>query len=94
MPAWPLLVLVRRIEQRDPEVLTRLEVNLTSEQVEDDQERSFRDLPRLLDLRAHLPNLPRHVAERDQPEGVQGERQPPWGSGSSRAAAGPQLPRR
>jgi hypothetical protein len=59
VPAWPLFVLVRRIEQCDPEVLAGLEVDLTSEQVEDDQQRPLRDLPRFLDLRAHLPNLPR-----------------------------------
>ena len=57
MPAWPLLVLVGRVEESDPEVLARLEVDLSSEQVEDDQERPLRDLAPLLDLRAHLPNV-------------------------------------
>jgi hypothetical protein len=59
VPARPLLVLVRRIDECDPEVLAGLEVDLTSEQVEDDQQRRLRDLPLLLDPRAHLPNLPR-----------------------------------
>jgi hypothetical protein len=58
VPPRPLLVVVGRVEQSDPEVLTRLEFDLLSEQVEDDQKRSLRDLPLLLDHCAHGPNLP------------------------------------
>jgi len=47
LPARPFLVLVRRVEQRDPELVARLEVDPASEQVEDDQERPFCDLPLL-----------------------------------------------
>jgi hypothetical protein len=48
-----------RVEQSDPEILTRLEVDLLPEQVEDDQERPLRDLPLLLDDCAHLPKVTR-----------------------------------
>ena len=57
MPPWTLLVLVGRVEERDPQILPRLEVDLSSEQVKDDEERPLRDLPLFLDLRAHLPSV-------------------------------------
>ena len=58
MPAWPLLVVVRRVEQGDPEVLAGLEVDLLAEQVEDDHQGPLRDLRLLLDPRLHVVNVP------------------------------------
>jgi hypothetical protein len=49
-----LLVVVRRIEQLDPEVLAGAEVDLRALQVEEDEQRPLRHLPLLLDQRAHV----------------------------------------
>ena len=51
--AWALLVVVRRVEQRDPEVLTRSEVDVAAEQVEHDHQGALRDLALFLDLCVH-----------------------------------------
>ena len=51
--AWPLVVVVGRVEQLDPEVLARREVDLLALKVENDQKRSLRDLPLLFDSRSH-----------------------------------------
>jgi len=50
----PPFVVVRRIDQRDEEVLTRGEVDLLPEEVEENEERSFRNFALLLDPCAHL----------------------------------------
>ena len=48
-----LLVVIGRIEERHPEVLTGAEVDLGPEQVEHHEQGAFGDLALLLDLRAH-----------------------------------------
>ena len=53
VPARPLLVVVRRVDQVDEEVLPRLEVDLGALEVEDDHPRALRDLGVLLDGSAH-----------------------------------------
>ena len=49
----PFLVVIRRVEQGQPEVLAGAEVDLLAEQVEADKERPLRDLALLLDRGAH-----------------------------------------
>ena len=50
------VVVVGRVEQREPEVLARVEVDLLPEQVERHEERSLRHLLLVLDLSSHLPS--------------------------------------
>ena len=57
VPARALLVVVGRVEQRDPEVLAGDEVDLLAEQVEGHHQRPLRNLALLLDLRSHRPEL-------------------------------------
>jgi hypothetical protein len=52
MAARSALVVIRRIEQRDEEVLTGRELDLFGQQVEDDEQRALRDFPLLGDARA------------------------------------------
>src|SRR5436309_12728419 len=49
--ACSALVVIGRIEQRDEEVLTRRELDLFGQQVEDDEQRPFCDFPLLGDAR-------------------------------------------
>ena len=57
------LVVVRRIEQRDEEVLARLELDFFPQQIEEDKQRPFRDLALLGDARAtYEPPTPRAVS--------------------------------
>src|SRR5438552_2439966 len=51
------LVLVFRLQQVDPEVLTGPKVHLFSVEVEDDEERLARDLPLFLDRRPHSAQI-------------------------------------
>ena len=50
----PSFVVIADVGQLDPEVLARPEVDLFSEEVEDHEQRLFRDFLLLLDLRAHV----------------------------------------
>src|SRR4051812_6690389 len=57
VPARAFLVVVRRVEERDPEVLPGGEVDLLAEQIEGDQQGPLRNLALLLDLRPHRSEL-------------------------------------
>ena len=54
MAAWSPLIVVRRIEERDEEVLARREVDLFTQQIKEDEQRPFRDFMLLGDAGAHL----------------------------------------
>jgi hypothetical protein len=57
VPAQALVVVVAAVRQLDPEVLAGAEVEHLALEVEDDEERPLRDLPLLLDHRAHAGRL-------------------------------------
>jgi hypothetical protein len=57
VPARALLVVVRRVEELDPEVLARRELDVLSAEVERDEEGSLRDLALLLDRCLHQFSL-------------------------------------
>jgi hypothetical protein len=57
VPARPPLVVVGRVEERDPEVLAGREIDFPTEQIEDHEERALRDLALLLDPRVHVSTV-------------------------------------